>query len=88
METADQDSREFAESPNLKVFRYVSKNKRTAHLYAETSSGRKMPFCHLPIDDTVGASQIKSLRGDECTRCKSRAEEVFKRKPKPPCSPP
>jgi hypothetical protein len=23
------------------------------------------------IDDTVGASQIKSLRGDECVKCKS-----------------
>jgi hypothetical protein len=84
MGTADHDSREFAESLNLKVFRYVSKNKRTVHLYAETSSGQKIPFCHFPIDITVGASQIKSLRGDECVRCKSRAEEVFQRKPTPP----
>ena len=72
----------------MKIFRYVSKNKRTPHLYAETSSGQRIPFCRFPIDDTVGASQIKSLRGDECVKCKSRAEEVFRRKQTPQGSPP
>ena len=65
----------------MKIFRYTPKNKRTPHLYAETPTGQKIPFCRFPIDHTVGASQIKSLRGDECARCKTRAEEAFQVNP-------
>ena len=63
----------------IKIFRYVSKNKRTPHLYAETSKGQKIPLCRFAIDDAVAASQILSFRGDECATCKGRAEDVFRR---------
>ena len=71
---------ELRNSPTLKVFRYVPKRKRTPHLYAETSNGTKFPLCGKPVDETVAASQITSIRGDECVICKRAAEEIFRRK--------
>lgn len=64
-------------SPDLKVFRYVAKGKRTPHLYAELADGRTVPLCNRQIDETVGASQIKALRGDECGKCRREAERIL-----------
>jgi hypothetical protein len=84
MDSIDREAKKMAEelmnSLNLKVFRYVPKRKRTPHLYAETSNGTKFPLCGKPVDETVAASQIETIRGDECVICKRAAEEIFKRK--------
>jgi len=71
---------ELRNSPTLKVFRYVPKRKRTPHLYAETSNGTKFPLCGKAVDETVTASQIVAVRGDECSMCNRAAQEIFKRK--------
>jgi hypothetical protein len=76
---AKRVAEEMMNSPKLKVFRYVPKRKRTPHLYAETSNGTKFPLCGKPVDETVAASQIKTIRGDECAMCKRAAEEIFNR---------
>ena len=79
----EQETKRLAEevmhSLTLKVFRYVPKRKRTPHLYAETSDGTKFPLCGKPVDETVAASQIKTIRGDECAMCKRSAQEIFNR---------
>ena len=81
--TIEQEAKKLAEelrnSRNLKVFRYVPKRGRKPHLYAETSNGTKFPLCGKPVDETVAASQIKTIRGDECAMCKRAAEEIFNR---------
>jgi hypothetical protein len=76
---AKRVAEELMNSADLKVFRYVAKRKRTPHLYAETSNGTKFPLCGKPVDETVAASQIKTIRGDECAMCKRAAQGIFNR---------
>ena len=77
---AKQMADELMNSRHLKVFRYVPKRKRIPHLYAETSNGTQFPLRGKPVDESVGASQIESVSGDECLMCKRSAERIFQRK--------
>jgi hypothetical protein len=77
---AKKVAEELRNSPTLKVFRYVPKRGRKPHLYTETSNGTKFPLCGKAVDETVTASQIVAVRGDECSMCNRAAQEIFKRK--------
>lgn len=74
-----RDVEELLYSPNLKIFRHDARNHKTIHLYAELSTGKKTALCGVEINEDVPAVQITKLRGDECLKCRKRAEEVFAR---------
>jgi len=64
-------------APDTKVFIYTPRGKGIAHLYQQTSSGKRLPLCRRPIDNMVPASQIVRLREGICGTCTREAKKIL-----------
>jgi hypothetical protein len=62
---------------DIKVFMYTPRGQETAHLYQQSSTGKRTPLCRRPLDTMVPASQIVRLRSGICATCAREAQKIF-----------